>query len=112
MERISNKFKKHENAIIGLLEDYKSERIDIEMVIDKKNRHYQLLRTISDEKKRYFSSILMHFSLREDATICLFENSTEIEVADVLIEKGVRKSDILVGFLPQSARAYAGYAVA
>jgi hypothetical protein len=53
---------------------------------------------------------LMHFHLREDGIICLFENHTEEEVGDTLMNQGVPKSDILVRFLSQSARQYAGYA--
>ena len=37
---------------------------------------------------------------------------TEIELVDVLMDKGVPKSDILVSFLPKVALQYAGYAVA
>ena len=54
----------------------------------------------------------MHFHLREDGVICIFENHTEIELVDALMDKGVPKSDILLSFLPQFARQYAGYAIA
>lgn len=88
MMQIKNKLEFHKAVIIDLLNEYKSERTDIQLVIDKENHHYQLLRTAIDAQKRYFSSLLMHFSLREDGIICLFEYRTEEEVADILIEKG------------------------
>ena len=112
MEKIKDKIKKYEICIINLLKAHQEHRNDIQVIVDKENRHYQLVRTISDEQKRYYASLLMHFHLREDGVIYLFENRTEEEVADTLIEQGVSKSDILVGFLPQSARKYAGYALA
>ena len=112
MEKINKKVKKHETCIIDLLLTHKGKREDIQVIVDKKNRHYQLLRTGSDEQNRYFSLTLMHFYLREDGIIYLFENKTEEEIADTLMEKGILKSEILVGFLPQTARQYAGYAVA
>ena len=111
MEKINRKLRKYETLIIDLLNAYKGNEEDFYVVIDKQNRHYQLLGAGLDSRNTYYCRILMHFHLREDGIICLFENNTELEVADVLMNQGVPKSDILVNFLPQSARQYAGYAV-
>jgi hypothetical protein len=112
MEKINKKVKKYETLLIDLLNDLKGNDPDAYVVIDKQNRHYQLLTAGWDSRIHYLFSARIHFHLREDGIICLFENRTEHEVGDTLMEQGVPKSDILVSFLPQTARQYAGYAAA
>lgn len=112
MEKINKKVRKYEALIINLLNTLKAADSDYYLVIDKQNRHYQLFTAGWDNKSSYFCRILIHFHLREQGIICLFENHTEVEIVDVLMEEGVPKSDILLSFLPKEAREYAGYAVA
>jgi XisI protein len=111
MERISRKVKKYEKLIIDLLYAYKDNQDDIYVIIDHKSRHYQALMAGWDSKQKYWCRVEIHFHIRTDGIICLFENHTEVEVVDILMEQRVPKSDILMKFLPQSAREYAGYAV-
>lgn len=106
------KIKKYESLIINLLNSIKGNSKDDQVIIDKENRHYQLVYLGNDSQNRYFFHVRIHFHLRADGVICLYENRTEEEVGDYLIEHGVPKSDILAGFLPQNVRQYAGYAVA
>ena len=106
------KIKKYETLIIDLLNPIKGASLDNFVIIDKEKRHYQLLYVGNDNRNRYFSQVRIHFYLRDDGVICLYENRTEEEIGDMLIAQGVPKSDILVGFLPQNARQYAGYATA
>lgn len=110
MEKINKKIKKYEALIIDLLNDQKAKDADAYVVFDKQNRHYQLLLSGWESQTHYNFSVRIHFHIREDGIICLFENRTEHEVGDTLMNQGVPKSDILVSFLPQSARQYAGYA--
>ena len=112
MENLNKKILKYEKFIIDLLNASKRNDPEVHVIIDKNTRHYQLLDSGWSDKNTYFCRILMHFHIREDGIICLFENHTEHEVGDTLMNHGVPKSDILVSFLPQSARQYAGYAAA
>ena len=72
----------------------------------------QLLSAGWEDEYSYYCHILMHIHLRQDGVICIFENHTSIELVDELMDQNVPKSDILVSFLPQAARQFAGYAVA
>lgn len=112
MEKVNKKIRKYEKFIIDLLTTIKGSSKDTLVIADKENRHYQLLYVGLDSRNAYSFNVRIHFHLREDGVICLYENRTEIEVGDILMEQGVPKSDILAGFLPQSARQYAGYAIA
>ena len=112
MEIINKKIQKYEKIILDLLNKYKRDEEDFYLIIDKNTRHYQLLSAGWDEKRAYYCRILMHFHLRKDGIISIFENHTAVELVDVLMEQNVPKSDILLSFLPQAARQYAGYATA
>jgi XisI protein len=112
MEKINKKIQKYEPLLIELLNEYKGDNVDYYVVIDKQNHHYQLLGSGWSNQNTYYCRIFIHFHLRQDGIICIFENHTEIELVDVLMEKGVPKSNILVSFLTLAARQYAGYAVA
>jgi hypothetical protein len=112
MEKVDKKVKKYEALVIDLLNDLNRKDGETYIIVDKENRHYQLLVAGWENQIHYAFSVQMHFHIRKDGIICLFENRTEAEVGDTLMEQGVPKSDILVSFLPQSAREYAGYAVA
>ena len=112
MEKINNKLQRYEKIIIELLNSIKGTNNDNVVIIDNQTHHYQLLYVGLDSKNTYFFHVRIHFHLRNDGIVCLFENRTEEELSDLLIEKGIPKSDILLGFLPQSARQYAGYATA
>jgi hypothetical protein len=46
-----------------------------------------------------------------NAKICVFENATEIEFLDILLPKGIPKTDLLPNFIPESLRQMAGYAL-
>ena len=112
MEKVNKKIKKYETILIDLLNSIKGTSKENIVIVDKENRHYQLLYVGLDSRNTYSFSVRIHFHLREDGIICLYENRTEEELGDRLMAQGVPKSDILAGFLPQSARQYAGYAVA
>jgi len=53
--------------------------------------------------------IVFHFEIKE-GKVYLHANSTNIEIGDILAEKGIPKSDIVIAFLAEYERApeYAG----
>ncbi|MCF8246699.1 MAG: XisI protein [Saprospiraceae bacterium] len=53
----------------------------------------------------------MHFHLKPDGKIWVETNNTEIQVAKELEKKGVPKTDIVLGFHPESVRHLTDYAV-
>jgi hypothetical protein len=114
MENIRDtQFENYEKIIHKVLEIVKDDIDDKIIIEDKQNHHYQLVYVGQNSSNQTYSfQLLIHFQLRSDGVICIFENRTEVELADILIEMGVPKSNILIGFLPQSIRQYAGYAAA
>ncbi len=112
---MDNKLKKYENAIISILSEY--EKIKYanvvggnQLVIDKKNHQYQVL-TIGWDKDEFVHDCPMHFAIIEHK-VWVQQNMTEWEVGEMLEDRGVPKTDIVVGFLSPDLRAYTKYAVA
>jgi hypothetical protein len=84
--------------------------IEVETVFDTENDHYLLLDVGWQERKRVHHCIL-HFDIK-DGRIWLQENNTDIEVDEELIEMGISKQEIVIGFHHPSMREYSDYAIA
>ncbi len=109
------KLKKYENAILDILKEYaeiKYANVDggNYLIADKEHQRYQVL-TIGWQGTSYVHDCPMHFDII-DGKIWIQQNMTEWEVGDMLEERGVLKSDIVIGFLSPESRAYSKYAVA
>ena len=55
-------------------------------------------------------NITLHLQVKLDGKVWILANWTEDDIAEALVEKGVPKSDIVLGLLPANVRAYSGYA--
>lgn len=109
------KLKRYEKAILNILEDYTQIRYsnilaENKLIADKQNHRYQVV-TIGWDKNKFVHDCPMHFDII-DGKIWIQRNMTEIDVAEALIEQGVSKSDIVLGFLSPKMREYSDYAIA
>jgi XisI protein len=105
-----DKVKKYQDALVTLLNDYveflsgSSSTVKTQAVSDKEHNHFQLLRIGWDDVRYQFVfGVLFHFDII-DGKIWLQFNNTEFMVVDELIELGVPKSDIVLGFNPPNVR--------
>lgn len=101
-----DKVKKYQETLVSLLKGYvdffsgSSSSVKPQMVVDREENHYQLIKIGWDEKQRQFVfGILFHFDII-DEKIWLQLNNTEFYVVDELVELGVPKADIVLGFQP------------
>ncbi len=60
---------------------------------------------------RYVDNLLIHIQIKPDGKVWLLENNTEMRVAEELVERGVPRMDIVLGFHPLQYRGLTGYAV-
>ncbi len=81
-----------------------------QVIADTTRNHFQLL-TIGWEGKRFVHNCSFHFDIK-DEKIWIQQNWTDIDIAQELVEMGVPKTDIVLGFQPPYARAHSGYAAA
>jgi len=97
-----------------LIEQYGSYRlpqkqIERQIIFDDKNDHYLLFSTgwIGDER---IHGCTIHIDIK-DGKIWIQDNRTEIDIANDLVELGVPKEDIVLGFHAPYKRPYTGFAV-
>jgi hypothetical protein len=86
------------------------EEIENELIFDTIHDHYQLMYVGWNGLKRVYYSII-HFDIK-DGKIWIQQNMTDVDLAQELVNMGVRKEDIVLGLQPPYKRAYSGYGVA
>jgi len=82
--------------------------IDCYTVFDPKQDHYQVMNVGWDGHRRVYGCVL-HLDIKE-GKIWIEQNMTEMRVAQELVERGVAKEDIVLGFQAEM-RQYTGYGV-
>lgn len=108
------KLKKYQHIVQELLSSYAKSKpaygdYEVDTIFDPKQGHYLLLH-MGWHHKRWVHHPVIHLAIR-DQKILIFRNDTEHELGLVLIEKGVPKTDIVIGFYPPDMRQYTDYAV-
>ena len=110
-----DKIKKYEKAILTILNEYaqiKYSNIEGEnqLIADKQNHRYQVV-TIGWDNSSFVHDCPMHFDII-NGKIWIQQNMTEWDVGPMFEKMGIPKSEIVLGFLSPSTRAYTDYAVA
>ena len=117
MVGIEKKIKKYEKLVIDFLQERAKIKaanvIDCENIVisDSNNHNYQLL-TMGWIAKKYVHSTSFHLSIADNGKIWIRANWTDIDIAEILENQGVPKSDIVLGFFPVYMREMSDYAVA
>ena len=82
--------------------------IDCYTVFDTRQDHYQVMNVGWDGHRRVYGCVL-HLDIK-DGKIWVEQNMTEMRVAQELVESGVKKEDIVLGFQAPDMRQYTEYA--
>jgi hypothetical protein len=77
-------------------------------IIDKQERNFLLL-SFGWQKEHYNYFLAFHLEIREEK-VWIHRNNTEWQIASELVEKGIAKQDIVLGFLPSNLRETTQYA--
>ena len=104
---------KYREIIKELIADYaklgKQENgIEQELIFDTEHDHYLFFR-VGWDNMRWVYSICLHFDIK-DGKIWIQHNGFEADIAAELVEKGVPKSDIVLGFFAPYRRKLTDYA--
>ncbi len=107
---------KYETAVIELLEEYAvfwdtEDSIKNHIIIDKDRKRYQLVIIGWRNDSRFVHSVAFYIEI-QNSKIWIHQNNTQALIADELIEKGVKKEDIVLGFVAPSLRSSSGFAMA
>jgi XisI protein len=109
-----DKIVQYQDAIIDLLHEHMElgNPDELFLITDREHNHFQILTSGWQDEDNFTMGILLHFQIKPDGKIWVLANWTEDDVAMALVNRGVPKSDIVLGFHPQYVRKYTGYAVA
>ena len=117
MESVAEKIKRHQQIVM----DYLSEKAAVKIanlpgcehmvVADTERHHYQLL-TTGWTPNQYVHSLMMHLDIASDGKVWLKANWTDTDIAEALVQRGIAKGDIVLGFYPELLREQSEYAVA
>jgi hypothetical protein len=84
-------------------------QIDCYTVFDTEQDHYMVMNVGWDGHRRVYGCVL-HLDIKQ-GKISIEQNMTEMRVAQELVERGVTKDDIVLGFQSPEMREYTGYGV-
>lgn len=109
-----DKLTAYRTSIQQLLQQYQretsgSQDIETEIVTDTEHDHYQLLH-IGWEKKRRVYGCAFHLDIK-DGKVWIQYNGTDRHIAEELVELGIPKEDIVLGFQTPYRRQFTEYAV-
>ena len=109
-----DKLAKYREAIKQILTDHAEtsaaeDTVQDQLIFDDERGHYQLIYIGWQDKKRVFGPVL-HFDI-QDGKIWVQYNGTEDAVAQRLVDLGVPKTDIVLGFHDEFKRQFTPYAV-
>jgi XisI protein len=103
------------NWVQQLLTEYAARRssqrgeVELQTLFDQEHDHYQLIYVGWEQKRRVFGPV-MHLDIRA-GKVWIQWNGTEETVGDDLVELGLSKQDIVLGFHPESMRKFTEFAV-
>jgi XisI protein len=113
-----DKIKKYQSIIKKFLQSQATilvptvPKIEYQVITDNENNHFQLVMTGWDAKDHFVYSVLFHFDIKPNGKVWILVNNTDMLVAEELVERGILKSDIVLGFHSEMVRPHTGYAVA
>lgn len=118
MVDLNAKIEKYQGVLTTYLESIAQERnealghrLHYEVIADPKRNHFQLVR-LGWLNYKYVHLVLLHFDIHPDGKIWFQLNNTEMLADQDLVNLGVDKDDIVLGFQPEYARVQPAYAVA
>ncbi|MBR8840394.1 MAG: XisI protein [Stigonema ocellatum SAG 48.90 = DSM 106950] len=95
-----------------ILSEYSDRRstdeIESQCCFDLQRDHYQIVNVGWENHRRVYGCVL-HLDIKNNK-IWLQYNGTEIDIAQELVDRGVPKSDIVLGFQPPYRRHLTEYA--
>ena len=108
------KIEKYRDCIKQILTKYAAYKpsygeVEVQVVFDTEHKHYQVVWVGLENKQRVYGCPI-HLDIK-DGKIWIQQNGTEIDLGQELVDIGVPKSDIVVGFHPPYMRQFTEFAV-
>lgn len=91
--------------------DRKDDPVKNQIIIDEQNGHYLLFMNGWDDEDRYYAC-LVHIEVKNNGRVWVHEDRTDHIVVDKLLDRGVLKKDMVIGFHPPIMRGDTEFALA
>ena len=110
------KLEKFKKIILEVMQEYADyfkvvdSDLKYEFITDTSNHHYQLIRLGWHNRKRVHL-LIFHIDII-DGKIWIQQDNTEQGVANLLVEKGISKTEIVLAYFSLSHRKYNDFAAA
>lgn len=85
--------------------------VKFEMVLDEEKGQYLLFKDGWRGMHRMYGSVA-HIEVKQDGKVWLHHDGTDLAIGQILLDKGVEKKDIVLGFQAPTRRADSGFAMA
>lgn len=114
---MSNKREQYRSILLDLLNQWAAytpaNLADAEgqVIADLQRDHFQLVR-LGWRNDAFVHNTIFHFDIKADDKVWIQANWTDTDIAAELVERGIEKTDIVLGFQPPRYRPYSGYATA
>lgn len=110
MGKIEN-YRQYIKQILSKYGNYKYSygEVETQAIFDTEGDHYQIVNVGWENKKRVYGCSI-HLDLKGEK-IWIQHNSTDIDIGEELVNLGVKKEDIIIGFHPPYLRQFTDYAV-
>ena len=96
---------KLDNKIAGL------QNVERQLITDREHNHFQVV-TIAWRGDSFYYTVTLHFDIKPDTgKVWIQVNWTEDDVAQMLIDRGVAKEDIVLGWIFPAMRKFYGDAL-
>ena len=83
--------------------------VEVEQIFDVERDHYQILSVGWNNQKRVYGT-MMHLDIKNEK-VWIHQNTTKVDIASELVEMGVPKYDIFIGFPTSKMRQLTDFAV-
>ncbi len=113
---MDKKIENYQNIITKILKDYADsfnqspKSIEAKLVFDFERQSFQVL-NIGWRNGEYYFYVVFHLEIK-NGKVWVNENRTDVLIAQMLVEQGIPKSDIVLGLQSPETRVLSGYAVA
>ena len=77
-------------------------------ILDEVGGHYLLFNNTWKDGRRYYGCFL-HIDIHSDGKIWIQHDGTDLNIAEHLLEAGVAKEEIVLGFQPPAVRGVLGF---
>lgn len=114
MEKVE-KYNQIVNSLLQRQADIRKNRegVETQYIKDEDDSaiHY-LLVNIGFSRGRRIYGAFIHIDVKKDGKVWIQHDGTDLPVAEYLLEMGIPKEDIVLGFHPEELRQYTDFAIA